>query len=268
MQVITKITQQKNNVERYNIYLNDKYAFPVDEAILVKYALTKGSALTPDEIAEINYEDEIRKAYNKALHYLSFQMRSEHEIQEKLRTLSFGDAVILEAIQKLKAYGFINDETFATALLNTKKQTMKKGPKAIAQDMHKKGITKQTQEEVLQQYTTDEQLELAEQLAEKVARSEKQKTPAQIKQKIQATLSRKGYTFDVINEVLQRITLERDDQDWREMIQLQGEKIWHKQSKKYEGYALNMRVKQALYQKGFPSDIIETFISEKENDNE
>lgn len=42
--VITKITRQRNE-ERYNIYLDEKYAFSVDEAIIIQYGLTKGSLL-------------------------------------------------------------------------------------------------------------------------------------------------------------------------------------------------------------------------------
>ena len=45
MRMITKIARQKNNPERYNIYLNEEYAFPVDEAILIQFGLTKGKVL-------------------------------------------------------------------------------------------------------------------------------------------------------------------------------------------------------------------------------
>ena len=69
MRVITKITRQKNNAERYNIFLDGEYAFPVDEAVLIKFELTKDKMLTNEEIGEINYEDEIRKAFNRALHF-------------------------------------------------------------------------------------------------------------------------------------------------------------------------------------------------------
>ncbi|UZM99055.1 hypothetical protein OL548_00220 [Lysinibacillus sp. MHQ-1] len=112
---------KKNNPERYNIYLNEEYAFPVDEAILLQFSLTKGKVLDEFEIQEIAYEDEIRKAFNKGLNFLSYQMRSEHEVKKKLLTLEFGEAVVLEAIQKLKSYGFINDENYSKALLDTKK---------------------------------------------------------------------------------------------------------------------------------------------------
>lgn len=125
MQVITKITRQKNQ-ERYNIYLNDEYAFSVDESTLIKFGLTKGKILDPFEMDEIAYEDEIAKAFNRALHFLSYQMRSEFEVKKKLLDAGFGESVVLEAIQKLKKLGFLNDESYSKALLETKKKPPKK----------------------------------------------------------------------------------------------------------------------------------------------
>ena len=264
MRVITKITRQKNNEERYNIFLDGQYAFPVDEAVLIKFELTKDKVLTAEEIGEINYEDEIRKAFNRALHFLSFRMRSEHEVKEKLKD-DFGDAVIAEAIVKLKDYGFLNDEAFATAFLNTKKNTAKQGPRAIAQELKRKGVSDQTREAVLDEFSYEEQLTIASQLAEKVARSEQSKTPAQVKQKIRDNLMRKGYSFDIITEAIAATAIERDEDDWDSMLAKQGDKIWDKYARKSTGYELKMKVKQALYQKGFPSDIIDTFIEQKES---
>lgn len=264
MQVISKISRQKNNGERYNIYLNEQFAFAVDEATLIKFGLTKGKVLDQFEIDEITYEDEIAKAFNKALSYLSFQMRSEYEVKKKLLDAGFGESVIFEAIRKLEKLGFLNDETYSKALLETKKKTAKKGPKAIKQDLIKKGIDKETQNKVLDTFTYEEQLEVAKELAEKTIRLNNKKTPSQVKQKIQEILIRKGYSFAVINEVLDQIKLEREDDEWQQMIQLQGEKIWKKYVMKFHGAELRMKVKQALYQKGFPIELINQFIEEKE----
>jgi len=104
-------------------------------------------------------------------------------------------------------------------------------------------------------------------LAQKKADQESRKTPSQVKQKVQEFLLRKGYGFSVIQEVLGKIELKRDEDDWSQMIELQGDKVWRKYSQKFTGYELHMRIKQALYQKGFPSDIIEQFIETKENNN-
>lgn len=266
MKQITKITRQKNNDERYNVYINEEYAFAVDEAVLIQFELKKGKVLDEFDMGDIAYEEEIRKAFNKALQFLSFQMRSEHEVKEKLKKLEFGEAVILEAVQKLYQYGFLNDEAYSKALLETKKKTQKKGPRAIAQDMQKKGIDKQLQQQVLMQYDEQQQQDIALTLAEKLARSEHKKTPTQVKQKIQDLLLRKGYSFAIITAVLDNITLERDEDAWTTLVEVQGEKLWRKYAAKFEGYDLRMRVKQGLYQKGFPSEVIDAFIEQKEHE--
>ena len=82
MPVITKITQQKRDSERYKIFLDETYAFSVHESVLVKFGLTKGMQLDEWSMDEMTYEDQIEKAFNRALHYLSFRMRSEFEVKK------------------------------------------------------------------------------------------------------------------------------------------------------------------------------------------
>ena len=82
MPIITKITQQKRDSERYNIFLDEKFAFSVHETVLVKFGLTKDMTLEDWSISEMVYEEEISKAFNRALHYLGFRMRSEFEVKK------------------------------------------------------------------------------------------------------------------------------------------------------------------------------------------
>lgn len=266
MLVITKIGRQKNNKERYNIYINEEYSFAVDEATLIKFGLQKGKILEQHEIDDIVYEDEIAKAFNKALGFLSFQMRSEHEVRQKLLQAEFGAAVVEEAIRKLERLGFLNDESYSKALVETRKRTAKKGPAAIRQDLIKKGIDKGLQEQVLGEFSHSEQVELASELAAKQVRASAGKTPTQVKQKTQDLLLRKGYSYSVVNEVLEQITFERADDEWGELVERQGDKIWRKYAAKLTGSERNNKVKQALYQKGFPVDVITRFIEQKENE--
>lgn len=264
--VITKITRQKRNQQRYNIYLNEEYAFSIDEAILIQYSLTKGKTIDDLTIDEIAFDDEIQRAFNRALSFLSYQMRSEYEVHQKLKKLEFGEAVIQEALQKLKKLGFLNDKSYSKALLETKKKTAKKGPRAIQKDLEKKGIDQKLQQQVLHSFSEKEQLEIALQLAEKAVRNEHRKTPSQMKQKIQEMLIRKGYSFTIIEQVLNEIEFSKEE-EWIEMIRKQGDKVWNKYASKYSDYELKMRVKQSLYQKGFPIDKIEMFIEQKEQYN-
>lgn len=266
--VITKITRQKRNEERYNIFLNEEYSFSIDEKILVQYGLTKGKVLDEWTLGDIAFEDEVARAFNRGLSYLTYQMRSEEEVRKKLRDAEFGEAVIQEAIQKLVRLGFLNDAEFSRAFVETKKNTMKKGPRAIQQELKRKGIDEKTQQQALGEFDEGEQLQLAYELAEKKQRQESRKTPMQQKQKIQDFLLRKGYSFGIIEQAIAKLDFTMEEDDWSAMLEGQGEKAWKKYASKFTGYDLHMKVKQALYQKGFPGEIIEAFIEQKENENE
>lgn len=127
-----------------------------------------------------------------------------------------------------------------------------------------KGIDKSLQQKVLATFEHDEQLKLAMELAEKAVRSNTNKTPTQVKQKIQDVLLRKGYSYEIVKEILGQITLERDEDEWSELIEAQGDKIWRKYASKLTGSDLRQKVKQALYQKGFPIEKINEYIEQKE----
>ncbi|MFS0577020.1 recombination regulator RecX [Sporosarcina sp. 179-K 3D1 HS] len=264
MSVITKITQQKKDGERYNIFLDEKYAFSVHESVLVKFGLTKGMSLEEWSIDEMVYEDEIQKAFNRALHYLGFRMRSEFEVKKKLLDSGYGEAVVLEAIVKLKRLGFLDDESFSEALLQTQIKTSSKGPRAIQQEFRKKGIGKELQEKVLEGYSEEEQVRIATKLATKAAEANRSVTPVQLKQKIQNALLRKGYSFDIIKQALASVNFEREEDEWDSILESVGEKAWRRQSSKYSGRQRRNRVKQTMYQKGIPLDLIDRFIDKKE----
>ncbi|WKA55829.1 recombination regulator RecX [Planococcus shixiaomingii] len=268
MPIITKISQGKNNPERYNIFFEEKFAFSVDEAVLVKYQLTKGKELDQWTIEEMVFEDQVRKAFNAALHYLGFRMRSEGEVRTKLKEKEYGNAVIDEAVKKLYELKFLDDRAFSEALMRTQMRSGKKGPRAIQQDMQKKGIDKQMQKDVLDSYSEEEQLEIAKGLAEKIAAKEQKKTPNQIKQKINDFLMRKGYARSVIQLAVEGLDLEKDDEQWTDSVKEQGDKLWRKHSSKLTGYDLKSKVKQGLYQKGFPAEVINEYLEMKEQEND
>lgn len=264
--IITKITQQKRDPERFNIFLDKEYAFSVHETVLVKFGLTKGMTLEDWSVDEMVYSDEIQKAFNRALHYLGFRMRSEHEVKQKLLELKYGEAVILEAIVKLRNLGFLNDETFSKALLETQKNTSGQGPRAIQQKLQEKGISKELQEQVLGEYAEDEQVEVARKMAEKEARKRRTESPRQKETRIQNALLRKGYSYTIIKEALSSIKFEMEDDEWDEVASTIGEKAWRRYSSKYSGFDLHNRVKQSMYQKGIPFDKIDAFIDKKEQE--
>lgn len=261
MPVIKKISVQKNNQERYNIFFEtngrEQYAFSVSEDVLIKYNLTKGKDLSELEMQEIFYNEDIQKAYSHSLNYLSFRMRSEKEIMDYLKGKDYPKEVITEAIYKLKQRKYINDKEFAESFVKTQMNTSDKGPVVIERSLVEKGVAKNTIDEALSLYSQELQLEKAIKLCHKFVNQKKSTSSAKLKMDLKAMLVRKGYFGGIITMAIDEALQDMDhDQEW-EAIVTQGEKAL----KKYATEPFKM--KQLLYRKGFPMELIERFINER-----
>ncbi|WP_079505753.1 recombination regulator RecX [Mesobacillus jeotgali] len=269
MPVISKISVQKHNKDRYSIFTDsgrgEEYAFSVDEDVLIKYNLKKGMELDDFAVTEMLFQDDIRKAYNTAINYLSHRMRSESEVREHLKKKEISDSVIKEAIHKLYEFKFLNDEEFASAFVRTQLNTTDKGADVIKLELKQKGIAPDLITKVVDEVSFDEQLEKARKLSEKYAVKNKKDSSRVLKQKIEQMLKRKGYSFSIIRAALDETEIEKEDDAEMDALRMQGEKLYNKYSKLPEREC-RQKLKMALYRKGFPMDMIDKFILEKENE--
>lgn len=269
MAVISKISIQQKQKDRYNIFLDEgsgeKYAFSVDEDVLIKFQLKKGMELDDFSLTEIFFQDDIRKAYQHAVQYLAFRMRSEYEVRQHLQKKEVDDPIISEVIHKLYNHSFLNDDEFANAYVRTQMNTTDKGPITIQQELKDKGISQSLIEQALLKFPTGDQFEKTLQLANKYYQKNNKDSARIVKQKIEQMLIRKGYSFEIIQETLSNIETEKNQDEEMEALRNQGEKLVRKYQK-FSGYEFNQKIKQALYRKGFAIEQIDQFITGISND--
>ena len=258
---ITAIQAQKRK-GRYNIFIDGHYRFPVSEEVLIQFRLHKDQEITDDQIKAITDADLISKAYNKALDYLSYQLRTEKEIIQYLQQHEFTDLQIEPVLQRLRAQGYINDLEYAKSYVRTIAKTSDKGPKVITQNLRKKGVLENDIETALDEFSSEDQLQNSIKIAEKLTRKyHREAFKIQI-QKIKNGLFAKGFSSEIATEAINQLGLEKDEDQEKEQLHLQGAKIIHR----YQRLPLsqrNQKVKMALYRKGFSMDEINQFIDEQ-----
>ncbi|BCB02758.1 recombination regulator RecX [Bacillus sp. KH172YL63] len=265
---ITKITKQVKNDERYNLFIDGKYSFSVDEAVLVKFNLSKGMEIDELEISEMQYEDDVKKAFNKAIQYLAYRMRTEKEIRDHLQEGDPEDGIIQEVIHKLYGIKYIDDLEFAHAFVGTHMNTGDKGPNWIRGELRRKGVGESHIDEALAAFTQEKQVDKAVALTEKLLRKYRKDSNMIAKQKIEQNLLRKGYPGSVIKIVWETVESERDDDERWDAVYHQGLKAHRKLSSKYEGYEYVQKMKQTLYRKGFSIEDIERLLEEIKHNEE
>lgn len=262
---ITKITTQKKRTDRYNIFVDEKYAFSVDEEVLLKFQLKKGTVLDDLLLAEVQFHDEIQKAFTDALNYLSYRMRSESEVRQYLKKKDFEEPIIKEAIHKLYSFQYLDDLEFAKAYVRTHVNGGNKGPITLNQELKEKGIQDKLIEQALMEYPHEIRVEHARKLAGKSIKKEKNISERALRQKVEQTLARKGFPRDIITEALEDVTVEKDEDEQWTSLSHHAEKL-QRRYRNYEGFEYTQKMKQALYRKGFPIELIDRYLKDSEMD--
>lgn len=211
MAIITKIEAQKKDKNRVNIYVNDEFFLAIFTELVYEFNLKKGMLIEKEHLKEILDKEMYVKAKNKALNILSKADQSERKIREKLST-EFEDYTINEVINFLKNNKFINDELLASKIVNTNINLNRCGKNKIRQNLYNKGINSESISEALCEIDENVEFENAMYLAKKRYQRVKNEDKRKIYQKISQHLAYKGFNYDIIKKVLNKL-LNVDDYD-------------------------------------------------------
>ncbi len=199
--IITKIEKQKNNNKRYSIFIDNEFAFGIDEIDLLYYKLKENEPLDNEKYEYILNKLLLKRAKDKALKYLGYKMRSKNQVIKKLQEYEFPPNVINKVIRVLEKYNYINDEDFAKAFIKDKLNLKGHGVFKISYDLKMLGVD----EEIFKKYLYNEEFINEEKkakdlLLKKLGNKNIEDLDYKEKQKIYAYLARRGFSYDSIKK--------------------------------------------------------------------
>ncbi|MEG0295963.1 MAG: recombination regulator RecX [Clostridium sp.] len=206
MNIITKIEVQKRNKERVNIYIDEDYAFAISAELVYKYDLKVKSKVDTETLKEVAEKEAIMKCRNSAIRVVERSYKSEKELYDKLKEKGYEDKAINLAIEFLKEYNFINDETYTKSYIKDKIKTQ--GQKKILYTLKRKGIDEELIKDNLLAIDKEDEKEVAFTLAEKKYNIliKRESDKYKISQKLYRYLLSRGYEFSIAQEAIKKIT--------------------------------------------------------------
>lgn len=211
MAIITKIEQQKKNDDRVNIYVNDEFFTAIFKELVFTFNLKKGDEIDEKYLKSILSDEMYLKAKNKALNILSKADQAEKKIREKLST-DFEEDTINRVIEFLKKNNFINDNLLAQKIVNTNLNLNKCGKNRIKQNLYNKGLDESAINEAMSDIDSDAEFDNAMYLAKKRYERVKNEDKRKVYQKLSQHLAYKGFNYDIIKRVLNKL-LNYDEYD-------------------------------------------------------
>lgn len=230
MAKVTKIQAQKRK-GRYNVFLDGKYAFPVEEQTLIDFRLMNGVEVTDEQIKEIQDSENINKAYGDALNYLSYQLRTKKEIKDYLYKKEYHRDAVDEVISRLEKLHYLDDAAYAKSFISNQLRTTSNGPKVIEQKMAQKGVPNNIIQDSVVEIDYDTLLENATEFAKKQVRKQHRASFKQMVTKLHSSLYQKGFANEVIEETIKNLELEPDEDEELEKLRKLVSKVQHRYDK-------------------------------------
>jgi regulatory protein len=208
MGVITALEVQKRNKKRVSVFIDEIYAFSVslDEAA----RLRKGQVLSEEDLSRITGEAAITVATDSAARFLSVRPRSEQEVRQNLAKKETPPAVIEAAIERLTAFGYLDDRAFADLWVRDRLTYKPTSPRALRYELRQKGIANDIVEMVLADLDAEDSAYRAAQAQSRRLRGTERR---EFQKKLGAFLQRRGFSYDVVRTVLRRLIQELDADD-------------------------------------------------------
>lgn len=194
---ITKIEIQKNNDERANLYLDERFFSGISLELVVKEHLKVGMEIDESKLSELILEDEKGKALAKSVKYIGSNLKTEKQLRDYLKKKDYNPTTIDYVIDKLKEYDYLNDENFAKAYILT--YSKKYGKLKLKSQLKMKGI----KDSIIDSLLEDVQSDSIDLVAKKYMKN-KEFTYENL-QKLMRFLYSRGYEFDDINSCVNRL---------------------------------------------------------------
>ena len=201
---VTALKIQKHHPNRVNVYLNNEFSFGLSR--ITAAWLQVGQELTSTKIARLQADDEREVAYMMAIRFLDYRPRSRAEVRRNLEKHSIKPEIITEVFKRLERSGLVNDERFAQDWVDNRSEFRPRSRRALAFELHQRGLDEPSINKALEGLNEEA---LAYQAALKQARRYETLPLRDFNNKLGSFLARRGFSYDVIKEVVARVWQEK-----------------------------------------------------------
>lgn len=148
---ITALDPQQRQTDRWNLSLDDRFAFALDAAVVVREGLAVGVELAPADVERLRLAATEQDLLAAAQRFLAPRPRSRAEVRRRLLRPRPGraapDAALVERVlDRLQDAGLLDDREFATFWVDNRERFSPRGARALSAELRQRGVDRDTVE--------------------------------------------------------------------------------------------------------------------------
>lgn len=259
MAVITKVSAQRRP-GRYNIFLDNRYAFSVSKKTLAEFILLKGKELSADDVVKIKQFDDDAKASDLAAHFLSYEPRTVYEVLQYLKKQQISDEAASNAVSELSRLGYLDDRQYVQLFLKNNLRVGSDGPKRLSRKLLQKGVDPEISSSEIENVAEDDWLEVGQRVIKSMRHQVGKISTRELERKIKAKLMMHGFDGGLANAIITELNLEPDEDEQMAALKKQGIKVY-KKFRRFDESERRFKIKRYLFSHGFSTGEIDAFLN-------
>lgn len=192
MPTITDLIPCRRNRGRIAVHLDGEYAFSlplVDSAVL-----ERGQFLTENKVRNYREADERHQAYQTALRYLGYRLRTVRMVRQELIRRGFPSSTTSDTIERLQKEALLDDADYARRYVRDRLHLKPRSSSLLRQELYRKGIRGDAAEAALE--SVDDQ-PIARRIVDHQWPRWQHLSPERRKTKLLGYLRNRGFSRDV-----------------------------------------------------------------------
>ena len=203
--IVTALKRQKRRQSRVSVFLDEEYAFSLEEIIASRLGL--GQALDDEEIAALQQEDDANRAQERALRLLEHRPRTRAELVQRLRRAGYADEAIDQALERLERVGLVDDEAFARFWVEQRLAFRPRGRRALRYELRQRGVANHIISRVLENVSDSE---AAAAFVQRYLAKPRETPSEETRDRLLSLLRNRGFDYHTAKEALEELLLAGD----------------------------------------------------------
>ena len=212
--ILSNLEKRRNKII---LYFDETEKIEIYYDVYLNLSILKGDEISPKKIEEIKLANAEFEVKNSAFRYLSNRNHSIFELKNKLKKKGFHSQIIEKVIRYLIDKKYLNDLTFAKSFVRNRVEGRKEGVMKITSELYRKGISREIIAEVTESIKENPKniknaFELGKSKLIKI-QNRGETDFIKIKSKLFLFLKGRGFTSDIIFEVISKLNIKDEEYD-------------------------------------------------------
>lgn len=150
---ITSLEPQAHDPDRYNLFLDGRFAFGLDAALVLRESLALGQDLAPERVEQLRASEDERRILDAALRFLAPRPRSRAEVRHRLMRPNAkhpvpAPAAVEHVLDRLEALNYLDDRAFADFWVENRERFSPRSARALDQELRQHGVAREMASEI------------------------------------------------------------------------------------------------------------------------